>query len=296
MENKNMTALVSCFVRAYHYKNNKYKVFSDSYAMKLLTEKEYNSISSNMVEGISFFNPGFKGTSEEALRWIVDNQLSPSVLARSAFTAKKLDNAKMLGCKQCLIYASGYDTSAYKQNSLMSFYEIDKEEMINDKIVRLKRGKIDFSKVNYIACDFTNKDWYKNILNSSYNKDKISFSSLLGISYYLSKNDFKNMINQISKIVCEGSSLVFDYPSYDEGIESKKNSQLAKGANEEMKSKYSYQDIENILSENGFLIYEHLNYQEMTDDFFNIYNTFNPNNKIKAPKGINYCLAVKNIK
>lgn len=60
-----------------------------------------------------------------------------------------------------------------------------------------------------------------------------------------------------------------------------------------MKSKYSYKEIENILSENGLLIYEHLNNKEMTNNFFYNYNTLNPNNKIIAPKGICYCLAVK---
>lgn len=60
-----------------------------------------------------------------------------------------------------------------------------------------------------------------------------------------------------------------------------------------MKAKYSYKEIEKILSENDFLIYEHLNNLEMTSNYFENYNTLNPNNKIIAPKGIAYCLAVK---
>lgn len=60
-----------------------------------------------------------------------------------------------------------------------------------------------------------------------------------------------------------------------------------------MKSKYSYQEIEDILLKNGFLIYEHLNHKEMTSTYFEKYNILNPNNKIIAPKGVCYCLAVK---
>ena len=41
------------------------------------------------------------------------------------------------------------------------------------------------------------------------------------------------------------------------------------------------------------LIYEHLNNKEMTNTYFEKYNTLNPNNKIIAPKGVCYCLAVK---
>lgn len=88
MENKNMTALVSAFARCYHYKNNKYRIFSDNIAEKILSNEEYNAIANSMSEGINFFNPNFVGTKEDALRWIVDNQLSPSVLGRSAFCEK----------------------------------------------------------------------------------------------------------------------------------------------------------------------------------------------------------------
>lgn len=60
-----------------------------------------------------------------------------------------------------------------------------------------------------------------------------------------------------------------------------------------MKSKYSYNEIGKILSDNGLLIYEHLNDKEMTNTYFYNYNTLNPNSKIIAPKGVCYCLAVK---
>lgn len=58
-----------------------------------------------------------------------------------------------------------------------------------------------------------------------------------------------------------------------------------------MKSKYSYKEIENILSENGLLIY--VNNEEMTNTYFDDYNTLNPSDKITVPKGVCYCLAVK---
>ena len=81
----NMTALVSCFARAYHYRNSNTPVFADSVAEQILMAEEYDAISRNMAQGIGYFAPGFKGTLEEALRFIVNHQLAPSVLARSAF-------------------------------------------------------------------------------------------------------------------------------------------------------------------------------------------------------------------
>ena len=83
MKKRNMTALISCFLKSYHYKNYKCRIFSDFYADKILNEKEYDEISQNMANGISFFNKNFK--SPDALKWIVNNRLSPTVLARSVF-------------------------------------------------------------------------------------------------------------------------------------------------------------------------------------------------------------------
>ena len=79
----NMTALVSCFARAYHCRNSNLPVFVDPVAEQMLTAEEYDTISRNMAQGIRYFAPGFKGTPEEALLFIVNHQLAPSVLARS---------------------------------------------------------------------------------------------------------------------------------------------------------------------------------------------------------------------
>lgn len=294
INNTSMTALVSCFARAYHSNNYKYKILDDYLATKLLTKEEYDNISSNMANGINFFNKEFIGTNEEALRYIVDNQLSQSVIARSVFTEEKLKNEIMLGAKQYLIFASGYDTSSYRLNNNLDIFEIDKSEMIKDKIERLNKAGIKHDNVNYIECDLTNENFIDSIINSNYDLNKKTFCSLLGISYYLSKSDFDKMINKISKILCEGSSIVFDYPTMDETEKEKINKELASKANEEMKSNYSYETIEKIAEANNCLIYEHLNYEDINNNYFNKYNLLNPNNKTLAPKGVNYCLMIKN--
>ena len=78
----NLTAKVSCFARAYHYKNNRVHIFADEVAEKLLGD-DYDLVAQSMSQGISFFLPGFQGTQKEGLRLIVEKHLSPSVLGRS---------------------------------------------------------------------------------------------------------------------------------------------------------------------------------------------------------------------
>ncbi|MGN1378860.1 MAG: class I SAM-dependent methyltransferase [Bacilli bacterium] len=291
MDNQNMTALVSAFVRCYHYKNSNIKIYSDKYSENILTEEEYNSVYQNMSQGINFFNPNFEGNKDEAMKWIVNNQIGPSVLGRSAFNKRSLDIAIRINCKQYLVYGCGYDTSTIGQK--IKCFEIDKKEMIKDKINRLKKNNIDTSNINFIESDFTSKDWIKNILKSSYDKTLISFNSLLGISYYLTKREFNQMIKQISKIICKGSSILFDYQTNENSHETTINNQLALEAKEKMKSKYTYQEIMQILIDNNMEIYEYLDNKDITNEFFYDYNTLNPNNKIIAPKGVAYILAVK---
>ena len=292
---ENMTALVSAFARAYHYKNNDTWVFADALAEKMLTEEEYAAISRNMSQGISYFAPGFRGTAEEALRFIVDRQLAPSVLARSAFCERAIDNAVRIGCRQVVLYACGYDTfSLRNQNREIKIFELDRPEMIADKQRRIKQNSLaPVCPVASVGCDLALPAWKDALIRAGFDAKKPSFGSLLGISYYLSKAEFTRLIETIASIACEGSSLCFDYPLAEGGAESRRNRALAAAAGEPMKAEYAYGELEALLSAAGFLIYEHMNAAEAAEAFFRDYNRGNAARGMKAPSGAGYCLCVK---
>ena len=288
--NKNMTALISSFVRLYHTKNSNIKIYNDIYAEKIISENEYKEIKENMENGISFFNPNYKGN--DPLKWIVNNNLAPSVLARSIFNEKHLLNEINLELKQYIILASGYDTSAFKFNNKLKVFELDKKEMIEDKLNRINKSKIDTKNITYIETDFNN-NWIDDLVITNYNQEEKTFCSMLGISYYLDKETFKNIIKQLSSIIPKGSVILFDYPNSSETNREKINQQLAKVANEEMKSIYTYEDIEHIAENADLLVYEHLNHNDIDNTYFYNYNTLNPKDKIIAPIGVSYVLLAK---
>ena len=196
----NMTALVSAFARAYHYRNNHTWVFADPFAEKMLTTEEYSAISQNMSQGILFFNQEFHGTREEALRYIVDHQLAPSVLARSAFCERAIDNAVRIGCGQVVLYACGYDTfSLRNQHKGLKIYELDRPEMAGDKQRRINQTGTQLScQVEYIGCDLSLLSWKEELINRGFDCSRPSFGSLLGISYYLSKKEWEHLVGTIS--------------------------------------------------------------------------------------------------
>ena len=165
----NMTAKVSCFARAYHHKNNSVHIFDDGVAEAIL-EKDYEEISKSMIEGLPFFFPDFKGTKEEGLRQIVDKQLAPSVLGRSAFCERKLADEVKNGCGQYLILASGYDTFSIRNTKKsLAVYELDFPEMLSDKKERIKRNNLDTTAV-YVPCNLAEISWKNKLLKAGYEK------------------------------------------------------------------------------------------------------------------------------
>ncbi|MBO4747907.1 MAG: class I SAM-dependent methyltransferase, partial [Clostridiales bacterium] len=234
----NLTAKVSCFARAYHYKNNPEHIFADDVAEKLLGN-DYELVAQSMSQGISFFLPGFQGAPEEGLRLIVEKHLSPSVLGRSAFCESMLGNEKRLGCSQYVIFASGYDTFAIRnKDTSLSVFELDLPEMLSDKQHRIEKAELS-SNATYVPCDLSDPTWKDKLIEAGFRPDRKSFASLLGISYYLAKEDFKSLLQALGSILREGSAICFDYPTIEDSKESQTNQTLAAGAGEQMKAQYS---------------------------------------------------------
>lgn len=289
---ENTTAKVSCFARAYHYKNNKIHVFADDRAEKILGD-EYDQIAESMMQGINFFMPGFEGAREEGLRLIVDRQLSPSVLGRSVFCEGMLKDMVSQGCRQYLIFAAGYDTYALRNDDpSLSVYELDMPDLIKDKAERINKAGL-VSNAHAVACDLAEEGWSEKLKQKGFLPGERSFGSLLGISYYLERSEWKRLIDSVAEIMPAGSAICFDHPSDDESKETKTNQQLAQGAGEMMKAVYRDEEMKTILGDAGFEIVRCLDSRAMTDRYFAEYNKDTPEHQMAAPYGVKYVFAVK---
>ncbi len=72
-----------------------------------------------------------------------------------------------------------------------SNFELDHPIMSLDKQKRIQSIMAEKpSNLHYISADFTEDDWERNLIAyPAFDQSKISFCSLLGVSYYLSKLD-----------------------------------------------------------------------------------------------------------
>lgn len=201
--------------------------------------------------------------------------------------------ARKQGCTQYVLFACGYDIFALRnQDDSLLVFELDFPELLRDKAEKIRKAGMQSSAV-CVACNLAESTWKEQLSAAGFDRSRKSFGSLLGISYYLTKEDFERLLCNISEIMADGSLLCFDYPCTEESRETKTNQALAAAAGERMQALYAAQELQSLLERCGFALAEQLHHQEMTDRYFAAYNAENPEHPMAAPVGVGYVLAVK---
>ena len=294
MEGIGMTARVSAFARAWHARNRDC-VYFDPLAEALLGERDMGEIARNMAQGVGFFCPGFQGTPEEGLRWIVEHQLAPSPLGRAAFAESALEQS---GARQYLILAAGLDSFGLRQPDRarqIEVFELDLPGPSRDKRSRIAAaGLVAPESLHFLEGDLADVAWMDALrTHPAFDPGKISFCSLLGIVYYLKPENFRALLRQLAKVLPAGSRVAMDYPARDASAQFDRQFALARGAGEAMQAAYTRQEMEKLLQGAGFRVVRDLNPNEITGAYFDPYNKRNPDHPIFAAENVNYCLAEK---
>ncbi|GAB6434016.1 class I SAM-dependent methyltransferase [Bacillus luti] len=296
-----VTSLVSAFSRAYHSEFDSSKIFDDYIAKEFISSKERNEIETNMIQGIHFFNKDiakqFQDDPNEILKWITQVQLSPTPLARAAYCERVLLHEITLGAKQYVILGAGLDTFSFRHRELenkIEIFELDHPSTQQFKKERIKEAELEVpNNLHFVSMDFTKGISYEQLRNEGFEHKK-TFFSLLGVSYYLTKEELASLIECLFEMVPEGSSIVFDYPDEnlftEKGLSNRVENMVKMAAvgGEPMKSCYSYREMEALLEKSGLLIYEHLSPEEINTLYFEGRNDY-----LEAFETVQYMHAVK---
>lgn len=276
----NLTALLSAFSRAYHFENCKHPVFCDSFARRLFTDQEYGQIE------------GYIRRNGEVKTYI-NKQLAPVPLARARFCEDRLKTALLTGTEQYVILGSGFDTFSLRNADLkIPVFEVDKPDMIEEKKRRIERaGLKTFDNARYVAADLSADGLEKALIEKGFDKKKKTFFSCLGLLYYLTKEEIEKLFAKIAEISADGSTLLFDFADnhfFSSGIrrvaELIKN---AKASGQPMLSCFGYGELEKVLQQYNFYIYEFLNDKDMQERYFS-----SCDDEVTAFEHVNYALAV----
>lgn len=274
-----LTSLMSAFARAYHGKNSRNPIFYDAFAEKLLTDEEYENILN------------FISAEKENADDYINKNLVPTPAARAAFLEESIENAIQIGTQQYVILGSGLDTFALKKGSSdIKIFELDKKTTVEDKKKRIERAGLK-SGSSILAADLSCDNIEKILCENGFDENKKTIFSCMGLMYYLTKEEIDKLLEQISGICAEGSSLVFDFGDShlfsSEVPRVKDMVEMAQKSGEPMKSCFGYGELEKLLEKHGFLIYEFLNCDDIQKRFFE------GNEETSAFEHINYVLTVK---
>ncbi|AZV42911.1 S-adenosyl-L-methionine-dependent methyltransferase [Peribacillus asahii] len=179
------------------------------------------------------------------------------------------------------------------KNSL-EIFEIDYPATQEFKKKKLDQANFKIpSNLHFVPMDLTKKFSYQNLIDEGFDNKK-TFFSLLGVSYYLTKEENAYLINKLFTKVPSGSSIIFDYADdklfKEKGMSNRVQNmvQLASASGEPMKSCFTYDEMEKMLENSGLLIYEHLSPVTINDQFFRDRTDY-----LSAFETIHYIHAVK---
>ena len=240
-----------------------------------------------MINGISFFSDEIaiklRDQPDEILKWITQVQLSPTPLARAAYCENVLFHEIVLGVEQYVILGAGLDTFCFRNPELetrLEIFEVDYPSTQEFKKNRLSAANYqDPDNLHFISMDFTRDFILKKLIDSGFISNKKTLYSLLGVSYYLTKEEISNLVNELFAEVPFGSSIVFDYADNhlfeEKGLSNRVQNmvQMASASGEPMKSCFTYNEIEKLLENAGLLIYEHLSPEDINNQFLAIVQT-----------------------
>jgi methyltransferase (TIGR00027 family) len=296
-----VTSLVSAFSRAYHSRYDTPKIFDDCLAEELISAEEMEMISRNMIQGISFFNEEiadrFHDQPGEILRWITQVHLSPTPLARAAYCEQVLLNEWKLGVKQYVVLGAGLDTFCFRHPELsdtLEIFEADHPATQESKMKRLDKARLPIPQnLHLVPMDFSHSFSYQPLEDKGF-KNEITFFSLLGVTYYLTKEENASLIISLFSDLPQGSSIVLDFADENLFVEKGKSNRvehivkMAAAGGETMKSCFAYEEIELMLEKAGLLVYEHLSPEKIQELYFS-----GREDDLSAFETIHYIHAVK---
>ncbi|MBQ6851195.1 MAG: class I SAM-dependent methyltransferase [Oscillospiraceae bacterium] len=207
-------------------------------------------------------------------------QLSESVgelLADRLFLHSTWQPAQRAGAIQFVMVHGGYDTY-FIRHSLwyggVHTFDINPQHVVKDKSDRLeKAGITKLSKACAIACDYPGN--VASVLEDHprFDRDKITFIHLGALPCELNRESFEQLMTELFKIIPPASSVTFSYKN----------------------SAYSYSQMEKLLSQAGFHIYEHQTAADLHRDYIRNFELLN-NRSFPLSDDLRYCLAVKKIR
>jgi len=188
------TALATALMRAAHTRLDPHPLINDPWGDRLVPE-------SARIE-----------MSDEAL---LRSRAYPNVITRTRYTEDALEAAVSQGIRQYVLIGAGFDSFALRRPAFsadLQIFEIDFPATQTLKIQRIKECGISLPEsVHFIAADLSKESVAAALARSSFERDRLTFFSWLGVTMYLTREANLATMRSIASCAPMASELVFTY-------------------------------------------------------------------------------------
>lgn len=274
IENKeSMTAKLCAFARAFYSSANQTSPNNDYLAKELLGRHEYASIHEMIKTGQC---PGICPSYNHHcnVHDTVCKYLAPIPISRDIFASEKFDEfSKKHGNCQYIICGAGLDTFSFRnQNENIEVFEIDHPSTQRFKLERIKQLDWKFNRnIHFVSVDFSKDNMMHNLIENGYNPYQPAFFVILGLTYYLTIEQIRSLVEKISAVAWAPSALILDYPNKDIhiGERVRRLSKMTENLGEKMTGDFDVDDFISILNMTEYYYIEHYTPSDIQKNYLN---------------------------
>jgi len=208
------------------------------------------------------------------------------LISRTRFIDDLIEKSAAGGAGQYVILGAGYDTRAHrlKLPSSLKIFEVDQPEVQARKRSKLPKELPNSENVTYVSVDFNHQLLTEQLMVAGFDQSKPTVFTLEGVSQYVTKEAVASTIKGLAELTRKTSATFFmsyvdklldtepaacfgkGYPKAAERAETVKR--LSAKVGEPWISFYTAEEIEDLLSQNGFAIEENRTLADLNSVYF----------------------------
>ena len=220
------------------------------------------------------------------------------LISRTRFIDDLIKKSATSGAEQYVILGAGYDLRAHRLElpSSLRIFEVDQPEVQTRKRSKLPRELPNSENVTYVTVDFTHQSLTKQLMAAGFDQSKSTVFTLEGVSQYITKEAVSSTIKEMATLTQKASSIFFisyvdellnknpeacfgkGYPKAAKRAKLIKN--LSAKAGEPWISFYGAEEMESVLSQNGYSIKENVTLEDLNSVYFTPVGRTLPENQI----------------
>ena len=208
------------------------------------------------------------------------------LISRTRFIDDLIEKSAAGGAGQYVILGAGYDTRAHrlKLPSSLKIFEVDQPEVQARKRSKLPKELPNSENVTYVSVDFNHQLLTEQLMVAGFDQSKPTVFTLEGVSQYVTKEAVASTIKGLAELTRKTSATFFmsyvdklldtepaacfgkGYPKAAERAETVKR--LSAKVGEPWISFYTAEEIEDLLSQNGFTLKENKTLADLNSVYF----------------------------